>query len=484
MTESRYAQVDNAWTALDASPLHFVGVGGAGMSVIAQMFSSLGAVVSGSDARTSEVTAALLGQGIVVSVPQAASNIAQPKTVVVSSAIREDNPELIAARESGALIIHRSQALALLMRGRRAIAVAGAHGKTTTSAMIAVASQAAGLDPSFAIGGSVRTEAGSIPGGAVGSSDILVAEADESDGSFLNYEPFVAVVTNIEPDHLDHYGSREAFENAFVEFVSRVHAQGSIVACADDPGAWKLAIEVRAAGRNVVTYGVNPLSDVILSEVSQISGSQGISFTVSFRDGIFDDISGQSVPIVLQVPGMHNALNAAGAFAALVALGADPHAVKDGLEGFIGTGRRFDPRGEVDGVRVVDDYAHHPTEVAALLTASRLSAGEGRVIVLFQPHLYSRTRIFASEFAQALDLADHVVLTAIYAAREDHDPDTSSEMIRSKMHGVVDYYDDRVDAVQRVVSIAQPGDLVLTVGAGDVTELGPRILDGLASRGN
>lgn len=484
MSESRYAQLDPRWSAVDASPVHFIGIGGAGMSVIAQMFNSLGAQVSGSDSRQSDVTEALKSEGIRVGIPQSEANIDAPKTVVVSSAIRDDNPELVAARLAGATIIHRSQALALLMRGRRAIAVAGAHGKTTTSAMIAVASQAAGWDPSFAIGGSVRTEAGSISGGAVGRSDILVAEADESDGSFLNYEPHVAVITNIEPDHLDHYGSREAFEQAFVEFASRVHGDGCIVACADDSGALALATELRSGGRRVVTYGVNPQADVVLSEVVQPAGESTISFSLSYGDQIFDEFPASDVRLSLRVPGVHNALNAAGAFAALVSLGAAPGAVVEGLNMFLGTGRRFDPRGSVDDIRVVDDYAHHPTEVEALLKAARLSAGAGRVIVLFQPHLYSRTRIFAREFAQAFDLADHTVLTAIYAAREDHDPATSSEMIANTMAGSVEYVSDRFEAAARVVELAQPGDLILTVGAGDVTELGPVIVEGLVARGN
>lgn len=479
---SRYSEVDSTWGPLDASPIHFVGIGGAGMSVIAQMFGALGVQVSGSDARESDVTSALRESGITVHVPQSAGNIVGAKTVVLSSAIRDDNAELIAARESGALIIHRSQALALLMRGRRAVAVAGAHGKTTTSAMIAVASAHVGLEPSFAIGGSVRTNDGHISGGAVGSSDVLVAEADESDGSFLNYEPFIAVVTNVEPDHLDHYGSREAFEDAFVQFAAKVDREGGLVACADDPGSADLARQVSAAGSRVFTYGTATESDVHVTDVKQVPGEDGIAMTLSWQPGTFEsDV--QSVQVRLQVPGIHNALNAAGAFTALAVLGADPQEISAGLSQFLGTGRRFELKGIEGGVRVVDDYAHHPTEVAALLTAARIAADNGRVIAVFQPHLYSRTRIFAQEFAQAFDLADHTILTKIYAAREDHDPTTKSTMIADLMTAPVEYVEGMFEAGARASELAQPGDLILTVGAGDITEVGPAIVKALAAKG-
>lgn len=482
MTENRYAQLDPTWGPLDVGPIHFVGVGGAGMSVLAQMFRSLGAVVSGSDSKASDVTRALSESGIAVNIPQDGAFVSQARTVVLSSAIRNDNPEFVAARDAGLTVIHRSQALALLMRGRRAIAVAGAHGKTTTSAMIAVAAQHAGLDPSFAIGGSVRTKTGAIAGGRVGSSDVLVAEADESDGSFLNYEPHVAVVTNIEPDHLDHYGSKEAFEQAFEQFVGQVPEVGFTVVCADDEGAFQLGLVARAQGKRVLFYGTSPVSDVAISQVTQTEGSSGISYRLKWQP-TGDDFSsyGEFEGIVeLQVPGFHNALNSAGAFASLVALGARPEQVVEGLEAFIGTGRRFELRGTRGDVRVIDDYAHHPTEVAALLNAARVSAGAGRVVVLFQPHLFSRTRIFASEFAQALDLADQVVLTGIYAAREDNDPLVTSDLIAQRMTTSVSVVDDRFEAAREVARLARPDDLVLTVGAGDVTELGQVILDHLA----
>ncbi len=479
MADVTYDDIDAHLAPQEAGPIHFIGIGGAGMSVLARMFSTLGVQVSGSDAKASAVTRALQAQGIEVGVPQAAHNINNPSTVVVSSAIRADNPELVRARETGARIIHRSQALALLMRGQRAVAVAGAHGKTTTSAMIAVAANAAGTSPSFAIGGSVRTATGAIAGGAVGDSDVLVAEADESDGSFLNYEPYIAVVTNIEPDHLDHYGSKEAFEQAFVQFAQRITPTGALVACADDPGARALADEVARQGRIAITYGQDGDADLSITNLTQIPGTQQATFDVTWSDGIVTGLVGGTVHLKLQVPGIHNALNATGAFAALLFLGITPEEAARGLHEFVGTGRRFEERGVVDGVTVVDDYAHHPTEVAALLSAARVSAGAGRVLVLFQPHLYSRTRIFAAEFANALDHADETVLTAIYAAREDHDPATSSQMIAELMRSSVQYVPEREAAAREIARRARTGDLILTVGAGDVTELGDVVLDEL-----
>jgi len=484
MTVARYAQLSNQSTISGLGRVHFVGIGGAGMSVIAQMFHSLGVEVTGSDALESAVVSALREQGILVGVPQAAENVIGAGTLVVSSAIRDSNPELVRAQDLGIQIIHRSQALALLMRDRRAIAVAGAHGKTTTSAMIAVAAQACGLDPSFAIGGSVRTKHGNIPGGFVGQGEVLVAEADESDGSFLNYEPYVAVVTNVEPDHLDHYGSKEAFERAFVTFADQIVSGGVLVACGDDPGAASLAEVIRRGEQHVITYGQSESSQVRIVDFRQVPGEAECDFTLTWQSLEF---AGFTLPegtihVDLNVPGIHNALNAAGAFMALLALGAAPTQVAEGLGHFLGTGRRFEERGSVRSIRVVDDYAHHPTEVAALLRAARVAAGSGRVGVLFQPHLFSRTRIFQEEFAQACDLADFTVLTGIYAAREDPDPQVSADLIAKHMTSDVEVIEDKVSAAHRIAELAQPGDLILTVGAGDVTQLGEVILAQLAQR--
>ncbi|PZR55562.1 UDP-N-acetylmuramate--L-alanine ligase [Xylanimonas oleitrophica] len=461
------------------------------MSVVARLLAARGVEVQGSDAADGAALAALRADGVRVWVGHDAGHVVAAgrplvDTLVVSSAVRESNPELAAARAAGVRVLHRSQALASLMLGRRAVAVAGAHGKTTTSAMIATVLRAGGTDPSFAIGGTVllrdpQAPGGhaAIPGGHLGASDVLVAEADESDGSFLNYAPTIAVVTNVEPDHLDHYGSREAFDQAFVDFAGRVRAGGTLVACADDAGAAALAAAHRAGGGSVVTYGAGE-ADVVVRDV--VSVADGASATLSGGP-----LGQEPLALRLAVPGAHNVLNATAAVVTAVLLGLEPRAAVEGAAAFVGTGRRFEPRGEAAGVRVVDDYAHHPTEIEALLRAARPVAGGGRLLVLFQPHLYSRTRIFADRFAAALALADEVVVTGVYRAREDVDPAVSAATITDLLPvtgtgGGVRAVEDRVQAAHVVAGLARAGDLVLTVGAGDVTELGPVVLADLATR--
>ncbi|MBX9247179.1 UDP-N-acetylmuramate--L-alanine ligase [Actinotalea ferrariae] len=457
--------------------VHLVGVGGAGMSAVAGLLAARGLTVSGSDARGGAVVDALRAARVTVHVGHDAAHVEGAGTVVVSTAIRPENPELAQARALGVPVLHRSEALAALMADRRAVAVAGAHGKTTTSAMVAVALEHAGLAPSWAIGGTVRQVAGAttdgtrppdVGGGHHGSGDVVVVEADESDGSFLAYAPLVAVVTNIEPDHLDHYGTREAFEAAFRRFAGRVVPGGWLVACADDAGSAALAEEARAHGTQVRTYGMVEEADVRVGPWEPDPARSGGSTWL-------DDGSGR-VPLVLGVPGAHNALNAAAAWTVARLLGVDAEVAAAGLGTFAGTGRRFEDRGSAAGVRVVDDYAHHPTEVAALLRAARPVAGDGRLLVLFQPHLFSRTATFADEFAAALDLADVVVVTDVYAAREDPDPAVSGAMLVDRMMSDATFVPDRHEAARVLASRARPGDLVLTVGAGDVTELAPVVL--------
>ncbi|MEP7764893.1 UDP-N-acetylmuramate--L-alanine ligase [Sanguibacter sp. 25GB23B1] len=464
--------------------VHFVGIGGAGMSVVARLFASEGSVVQGSDARRSAVTDALRDAGVRVWIGHSASNVADADTVVVSSAVRPDNPELVAATVAGLRVLHRSEALAALMDGRRSVAVAGAHGKTTTSAMVAVALTEAGLDPSFAIGGSVLVADGALPGGHLGTGDVLVAEADESDGSFLAYRPLVSVVTNVEPDHLDHYGSRDAFEEAFRTFAGNVDPSGYLVACHDDAGARELAAHHGAAGGQVLTYGTDRAATAVLGEYVVVPETGGCRFTLILSPGGAVSRDGEVLEVALRVSGMHNALNATAAVLVALALGVSPAVAAAGVGEFMGTGRRFELRGESGGVRVVDDYAHHPTEVAAMLGAARGVAAGGRIIVLFQPHLYSRTRIFAQEFADALDLADAVVVTDVYGAREDPDPSVGAHTIVDRMAtpGRGRVVRDRTDAARAVAGLARAGDLVLTVGAGDVTELGDVVLAELAAR--
>jgi UDP-N-acetylmuramate--alanine ligase len=454
--------------------VHFIGIGGVRMAGLARIMLARGVPVSGSDAKASATTDTLRALGARVHVGHDAAHLADADTVVVTTAARDDNPELVEARRRGLLVLHRSQALAALMRGRRALAVAGTAGKTTTTSMLTVALQHCGADPSFAIGGEL-TETGETA--AEGTGDLFVAESDESDGSFLLYAPTVAVVTNVEPDHLDHYGTAEAVTAAFDAFAARIVPGGALVACADDAGSAALAARVRdrRADVDVLTYGVSPDADVRLVDVD-VSGP-------AVRFGLVRD--GLVVPLALRVPGAHNALDAAAAWTAGVWLGLDPVCLAEGLAGFGGTRRRFETKGFASGVRVVDDYAHHPTKVAAVLRAVRGVSGEGRVLVIFQPHLYSRTRIFAAEFGAALGLADEVVVLDVYGAREDPEPGVTGELVARAVPlpaGCVAFEPDRQAAVRRVADAAAPGDVVLTVGAGDVTALGPAVLARLAER--
>ena len=452
---------------------HLIGIGGAGMSVVAELLMARGAVVSGSDAKASAATAHLVDLGATVHVGHDATHVPEDAVVVVSSAIRETNPELAIARERGQQVIHRSQALALAAEGRDFVAVAGAHGKTSTSAMLAVALRALGADPSWAIGGTIS---GIGVGAHMGNGSALVAEADESDASFLNYTPRLAIVTNVEPDHLDHYGTREAFEDAFVQFSRLIVPGGLLIVCADDDGATRLGSKALSEGVRVVSYGrgealAGAEHHVRIGNESHVAGC---------ARGTLDDGSG-SYPVTLNVVGGHNLLNAAAAWAAGVELGQEPAAMAEALGSFVGTGRRFETTGTAYGVTVVDDYAHHPTEVAATLHAARERVGEGRVVVLFQPHLYSRTRNFAAEFARALELADVAVVTGVYAAREDPMEGVEGNLITDQMASGV-FIENRFAAADWVAEQARDGDLVLTVGAGDVTELAPRILERVADR--
>lgn len=446
------------------------------MSVVAELLAASGAEVSGSDSKESATTRRLAAEGISVSIGHDARHVPADAVVVVSSAIRESNPELAAARERSQKVLHRSQALALAARGRDFVAVAGAHGKTTTSAMIATALREAGLDPSWAIGGSVVGAGG---GSHLGGGRAFVAEADESDASFLNYEPLVEVVTNVEPDHLDHYGSAEAFEEAFAQFARLLKADGALIACADSPGALRMAVGAIDRGQRVVTYGRGdgPRGAAAHVKVAPVRAHSREASRPLGASGAFDDGSGP-VRVDLSVVGEHNLLNAAAAWAAGVELGVGREEMASALSHFLGTGRRFELRGEAGGVRVVDDYAHHPTEVEATLRAARAVVGDGALRVLFQPHLYSRTANFADRFAEALSLADDVVVTSVYAAREDPTPGVEGDLVTSKMDPArAQFVPDRFEAARALAARARPGDLVMTVGAGDVTELGPTILD-------
>jgi UDP-N-acetylmuramate--alanine ligase len=352
------------------------------------------------------------------------------------------------------------------MAGRRAIAVAGTHGKTTTTSMLTVALQHCGADPSFAIGGHLNESGANAHNG---SGEFFVAEADESDGSFLAYQPEVAIVTNVEADHLDNYGTSDKYVAAFDDFLERV--SGFVVVCADDPGSRALGERARGHGIDVRTYGESTDADLRLDAVDL--STSGVSFEVIERGD-------RHARVNLRVPGRHNALNAAAAMTAALGLGFPSDDVRDGLAGFTGTRRRFELRGYAGGVWVYDDYAHHPTEVTAVLSAARPLAGTGRIVAVFQPHLFSRTRIFAEEFGKALGAADEVIVMDVYAAREDPEPGVTGALVAAAVdlppqHVVFEPSWSAVPA--RVAERIRPGDIVITFGAGDVTLLGPEILE-------
>ena len=458
--------------------VHLIGIGGAGMSGIARILLARGVAVSGSDAKDSRTVLALRALGADVAIGHDPAHLPEPPaTVVVSSAIRETNPELAAARERGLPVVHRAQALAALTAGRRLAAVTGSAGKTSTTSMLTVALQHCGLDPSFAIGGDL---AASGSGAHEGSGDVFVVEADESDASFLAFSPEVAVVTNVEADHLDHYGDAEAYIAAFDEFLGRIVPGGALVTCVDDPGAAALAARAQARGIRVRRYGRAADADARLVDFRP----DGTGARVVLRHADREHL------LRLAVPGEHMALNALGALLAGVELGAAPDVLLAGLAAFDGVRRRFEFRGRAAGVAVYDDYAHHPSKVAAQLRAARqVVEGQaeqgGRVVVAFQPHLYSRTRDFAREFGEALGLADEVVVLDVYGAREDPQPGVSGALIadavplpRERVRFVPRWED--VPAV--VAGIARAGDLVITMGAGDVTVLAPEILLELEKR--
>ncbi|MEU5251703.1 UDP-N-acetylmuramate--L-alanine ligase [Streptomyces longwoodensis] len=450
---------------------HFIGIGGAGMSGIAKILAQRGARVAGSDAKESATADALRSFGATVHVGHAAGHLADDATcVVVSSAIRQDNPELVRAAELGIPVVHRSDALAALMAGRRAIAVAGTHGKTTTTSMLAVSLSELGLDPSYAIGGDLDA-----PGSNAlhGDGEIFVAEADESDRSFHTYRPEVAIVLNVELDHHANYASMDEIYESFETFADKIVPGGTLVVCADHPGARELTGRVRREGLTVVTYGEAEDADVRVRSIV----AQGL------RSEVTVVLDGRETVFTVSVPGRHYALNAVAALTAGVALGVPAADLAPALAAYTGVKRRLQLKGEAAGVQVVDSYAHHPTEMTADLEAMRAAAADARILVLFQPHLFSRTQELATEMGQSLALADASVVLDIYPAREDPIPGVTSDLIidaARKAGADVTAVHDKDGAPAVIAGMAKPGDLVLTMGAGDVTDLGPRILEQLS----
>lgn len=476
--------------------VHMVGIGGAGMSGIARILLSRGGQVSGSDAKESRGVIALRARGAQVQVghsPEALDLLPGGPTVVVTThaAIPKDNPELVEAQRRGIPVILRPEVLADLMDGYRTLLVSGTHGKTSTTSMAVVGLQHCGANPSFAVGGELN-ESGT--NAFHGTGEVFVAEADESDGSLLQYSPDVVVVTNVEADHLDFFGSEEKYVAVFDAFTERIRPGGTLVVCVDDPGSAALAqrtwATLRDRGVRVLGYGEGgrrdlapdvPLTAQLIDYKPRATGGM-LKVRFTDEEGVATERA-----LMLSVPGKHMALNAVAATLAVAATGFPIAKAIAGIEAFGGVHRRFQLRGTEQGVRVFDDYAHHPTEVRAVLTAAAEMVTKqvepGRVIVAFQPHLYSRTEQFAAEFAEALSLADEVVVLDVYGAREDPLPGITGERIAEKVTASSRYVPVQSEVAGVVAGLARPGDVVITMGAGDVTMQAPTILDALAQRG-
>ena len=444
--------------------VHFIGIGGSGMSGIARILIGMGHKVTGSDVRTSPNIVALEALGAKIAIGHDEANLGEANTVVVTSALWPTNPEYLLAKKRNLPVIHRSQALAHLASNKRLVSVAGAHGKTTSTGMIITALLGLKQDPSFVNGGVISSLGASSQNG---SGELFVIEADESDGSFLHYDTSVALITNVDPDHLDHYGSIEAFHQVFADFANK--AKELVVINSDDAGSKAVAKLIR---KQMLSFGEAESADV---RVSDISEKAQVSFSLSYKQ--------QKVSATLTIAGRHNAINAAGAVATLIGLGFGFEQSIVEVEKFGGTERRFELHGDRRGVKVYDDFAHHPTEVAAALNGARAVVGQGKIVTVFQPHLYSRTRLFAKEFAQALEASDEVVLLDIYAAREDPEPGVTGELIlnasskKDKMHYVKNWSEASVVAA----GLVDVGDFIVTMGCGDVYKMVPEILEALES---
>lgn len=445
--------------------VHFIGVGGAGMSGLARIMASEGIRVSGSDIKESSVLTALQTIGVETKIGHEAANVSGADFVVFSNAIDKENPELIAAKESNIPQLTRAQALSILMSESKSIAVAGTHGKTTTTSMLTVAIQSCGEDPSFAIGGILKASGSNAH---KGTGEFFIAEADESDGSFIEYHPFGAIVTNVEHDHVDFFQTPESVFLAFEDFVNTISPDGFLVFCADDKGARTLGSRVTRC--KSIAYGEDPDADLRIDHVELTpSGSKARALWKGRAIGHLE----------LQTPGHHNLLNAAAALAAGLSLGLPASQLIAGLATFRGTGRRFELKGQVHGIRVVDDYGHHPTEIDVTLTAAKRYATDGRVLVVFQPHRYTRTRAFTKEFATVLDKAHHTWVLEVYGSSEKQIPGVSGQSITQLMqHG--EFEPNFMTVVVSVVDEAKPGDVILTLGAGDVSSLAPIIVEALS----
>jgi UDP-N-acetylmuramate--alanine ligase len=453
--------------------VHFVGIGGAALSGIARIMAMRGLPVTGSDDNDTPFLGGLRELGVTCHLGYDAGHVGDAETLVVTTAARDDNPEVVEGRRRGLRILPRSAGLWSVMAGRRVVAVSGTHGKTTTTSLLTGALVAAGADPTYAVGGVLASTGHNAE---LGAGDLFVAEADESDGAFLVYHPFAAVVTNVAADHLDVWGTERAYRQAFEDFVATVDRNGFLVCCVDDPGARSLAAHARATGLRVVTVGVSDDADVRATDLV-FEGT-----TSRFTAVRGDEVIGT---VLLRIPGRHYVVDALAALVAGLELDHPFAGLRAGLEQFAGSGRRMEAKGEAGGVRVYDSYAHHPAEIAADLEAARAVAGEGRLVVAFQPHLVSRTRLLGAAMGEALGAADEVVVLDVYLARESADPEVTGRLVAD----AVPLPDERVafvagldEAAAELGTRARKGDLVLTLGAGSVTSVGPLVLEILAAR--
>jgi UDP-N-acetylmuramate--alanine ligase len=450
--------------------IHFVGAGGIGMCGLAELLHDQGYRVSGSDLRAGPTVERLRSLGIEVAIGHEASNVGAADVVVYSSAVRPTNPELLAAEQLHVPVIPRAEMLAEVMRLKDGIAVAGSHGKTTTTSLIAHVLYTAGLDPTAVIGGRVLGSGGAHTGARLGAGDLLVAEADESDGSFLRLAPVVAVVTNIDPEHLDHYGSYEALKDAFVTFANCIPFWGCSVLCLDQSGVQSI---IPLLTRRYMTYGFASQADLVASNVESLP--EGVRFRIRKRGALVGTVN-------LSLSGRHNVLNALATVAVAQELGVPFDAVAEALASFVGIERRFELKGEIAGVRVIDDYAHHPTEIIATLASAR-EAHAGRIVAAFQPHRYTRTRDVWEEFIPAFNDADVVILSEVYAAGEDKIPGVEAaplvDAIRAHGHRDARFVADIDGVLDALADEVQPGDLVLTLGAGSIATLGARLIERL-----
>lgn len=448
--------------------IHFIGIGGAGMSALSYVMIKRGYQVSGSDAKPGYMATNLAKEGALVFIGHSACQIERAEVVVVSTAIHPDNPELVEAKKRQVPVIHRSDVLAYLMNKHKGVAVAGAHGKTTTSSMLSCITCEGGLDPTIVVGGIVNN----LGSNAVnGKSDYVVAEADESDGSFLKFHPYLAVITNIENDHLDHYDSEENIQAAFAKFVEQIKEDGKAILCYDNAKVRALG---EKTGKTVISYGIDSKDADYRAENIEY-GKNGTTYDILYKNEVIG--KGQLI-----VPGRHNVLNSLGAIAAARELGIPLESILASLAHFSGAKRRFETKGKVGGVWVVDDYAHHPTEIAVTLKAARQTQPE-RLVCVFQPHRYTRTQLLLDQFAVAFKDCDELIITDIYAASEDPIPGVSGEMLAHKIAETtgqkVRYISGQDKIEETLEREVRPGDLVITMGAGDIYRLGEQLVQAL-----